>query len=115
VLTPTGGTAQGLKDLGLLDAPLSLAYDFKLLTFSVPADVSQLVLTYGSCRKAHGPESDALALVDRMIERDDQLSASFVVRLGRVRQPELDAFQACAIDHSAVSPFRINDLPAVRI
>jgi hypothetical protein len=69
-LTPENGAAQGLTDLGLLAAPLSLAYDFTLPTFSVPADPSELVITYGSCRKAHGPGPDALPLVDRMIERD---------------------------------------------
>ena len=65
-----GASYQGLEDLGLLSAPLSLGYDFKLPAFSVPVDLSQLVITYGSCRKAHGPGTDALALLDRIIERD---------------------------------------------
>jgi hypothetical protein len=70
-LSLDGGTIfQGLADLGVLSAPLSLGYDFKLPTFSVPADLSQLVITYGSCRKAHGPGTDALVLLDQIIERD---------------------------------------------
>jgi hypothetical protein len=69
-LTLNDGTVQRLADLNMLSAPVSLGYDFKLPTFSVPADLSQLVVTYGSCRKAHGPGSDAMALLDQIIERD---------------------------------------------
>ncbi|MGH9349366.1 MAG: hypothetical protein ACRD26_19110, partial [Vicinamibacterales bacterium] len=78
--TPEGGADRYLADLGLLAPPLSLGYDLKLPTFSVPENLSELVITYGSCRKAHGEGHDAFPLLDRMIERD---------RLSPRRRPHL--------------------------
>jgi hypothetical protein len=45
-------------------------------------------------------------------------TGSFVdwrIRTGSIRIRVRHAFQACSIDHSDISPFRINDLRAVRI
>ncbi|WP_416669509.1 PhoD-like phosphatase [Egbenema bharatensis] len=51
--------------------PVSVSYfDHQLPSFSLPpADLNQLRILHGSCRKAHGGEADILPFIDTLIEQ----------------------------------------------
>ncbi len=52
------------------------------------------------------PRMDLTAFVGKLLEEQDRYYSVSVARI---------AFQACSFNHSAISPFRVNDLRAVRL
>jgi hypothetical protein len=59
---------QALTSVSLPQVPVSY-FEHQLPTFSLPPeDIDRLKIIQGSCRKPHGKDGDALAILDRLIE-----------------------------------------------
>jgi hypothetical protein len=65
----TGPQTTNLQSLGLLTGTLALGYaENALPSFALPpADLAQLKLAHGSCRKPHGESRDVLPILDTII------------------------------------------------
>ncbi|AFZ12904.1 hypothetical protein Cri9333_2025 [Crinalium epipsammum PCC 9333] len=74
----SGGTLlQALNSEKFLTGVIISYFDHQLPTFAMPPDdLNHLKIVHGSCRKIHGGESDALSILDPLIEKNASIPNS---------------------------------------
>lgn len=104
------GNGQSLS--GLIAAGLDLTYDgSRRPSFSLPpADINQLRLAHGSCRKPHGEGQDAMAALHEMIR--GSVSNGVISPLNRPHQVFLTGDQIYADDVADMLLYMIDDAAA---
>lgn len=74
----SGGTLlQALNSENFLTGVIISYFDHQLPTFAMPPnDLNHLQIVHGSCRKIHGGGSDALSILDQLIEKNASIPNS---------------------------------------
>ncbi|HEY9691666.1 MAG TPA: hypothetical protein V6D15_05650 [Oculatellaceae cyanobacterium] len=74
---PVRTLLQALNSENFLTGVIISYFDHQLPTFAMPPDdLNHLQIVHGSCRKIHGGGSDALAILDKLIEKNASIPNS---------------------------------------